>query len=164
MKNGYFQRFCNIVDGISEKTGKLASYIIFIIMAFTATEVISRYVFNNPTMWVWPLNRQLFGLFILFAGVYATLKKEHIRIEILYDYLPAKLKLMSRIIGLLAFTSFIGVLIWQGTWMGWNSFNMSEKAAGAFRIPLWPLKILVPVVCCLFFLQGIVAFLRRESE
>lgn len=164
MNNGFFQRFCNIVDGISERAGRLASYIIFIIMAFTATEVISRYVFNNPTMWVWPLNRQLFGVFILFAGVYATLKKEHIRIEILYDLLPPKFKLASRIIGLLAFTSFIGVLIWQGSWMGMNSFKMSEKAAGAFRIPMWPLKILIPVIACLFLLQGIVAFLRRESE
>ena len=95
---------------------------------------------------------------------YAMLKKEHIRIEIIYDLLPRKMKLIARIIGLLAFTSFIGVLIWQASWMGMNSFKMSEKAAGAFRIPLWPLKILIPLIAVIFLLQGIVSFLRNESD
>ena len=104
------------------------------------------------------------GVFILFAGVYATLKKEHIRIEILYDHLPPKFKLAARIVGLLAFVSFIGVLVWQGSWMGWNSFKMSEKAAGAFRIPLWPLKLLIPAIAFAFLLQGIVSFLRKEED
>ena len=164
MNNGLFQRFCNLIESFSEKAGKLASYLIFIMMAFTATEVISRYVFNSPTMWVWPVNRQLFGVFILFAGVYAMLKKEHIRIEIIYDLLPRRIKLIARIIGLLAFTSFIGVLIWQGSWMGMNSLRMSEKAAGAFRIPLWPLKILIPSIAVIFLLQGIVSFLRNDPD
>ncbi len=158
------QRFIKALDTFSERAGKIASYLVFIMMAFTATEVISRYVFNHPTFWVWPINRQIFGVFILFAGIYATLKQEHIRIEIVYDHLPARLKAVARGISMLALICFIGVLIWQGSWMGMNSLKMSEKAAGAFRIPLWPLKLLIPAISVVFLLQGIAGFFRREDD
>jgi TRAP-type mannitol/chloroaromatic compound transport system permease small subunit len=57
----------------------------------------------------------------------------------------------------------MGVLVWQGSWMGWNSLMMREKLAGAFRMPLYPFKILIPVGAFLFLLQGIVVLSKREK-
>ncbi len=155
----FFER----VDLVAEKAGKITCYLVFIIMLITTADVVARYVFNRPLVWGWLLNRQLFGVFILFAGVYTLLKGEHIRIEILYDHFPRGLKTAARWISLLAFISFIGVLVWQGAWMGWNSYMMNEKAAGAFRIPWYPFKLLIPAVAFLFLLEGIAAFRRGDD-
>ena len=103
------------------------------------------------------------NVFILFAGVFTLFKGEHIRIEIFYDHFPPKLKQAARWIALASFVSFIGVLVWQGSWMGWNSFVMKEKAAGAFRIPWYPFKLLIPAVALLFLLEGIAAFRRSDD-
>jgi TRAP-type mannitol/chloroaromatic compound transport system permease small subunit len=73
------------------------------------------------------------------------------------------LKTVARWVGLLAFISFMGVLVWQGAWMGWNSLMMNEKAAGAFRIPWYPFKLMIPTVAFLFLLEGIAAF-RRDGD
>jgi TRAP-type mannitol/chloroaromatic compound transport system permease small subunit len=73
------------------------------------------------------------------------------------------MKMIARWIALVAFVSFMGVLVWQTSWMGWNSLMMNEKAAGAFRIPLYPFKLLIPLVAFLFLLEGISYFLRRED-
>jgi len=151
----------NIVDAISQKIGKAASFLIFLIMTITTVEVVARYVFNHPTIWVWPVNRQLFGVFILFAGIYTMSKGDHIRIEILYDYFSPRMKLIARLIALASFITFIGVLIWQGSWMGWNSYTVGETASGAFRIPLYPLKLLIPIAAFLFLLEGIIILSRR---
>ncbi|MGD9055568.1 MAG: TRAP transporter small permease [Desulfobacterales bacterium] len=153
--------FFDRIDIVAEKAGKITCYLVFIIMVITTVDVIARYAFNKPLLWGWLLNRQLFGVFILFAGVYTLFKGEHIRIEILYDHFPRKLKTIARWIGLLAFVAFMGVLVWQSAWMGWNSFMMKEKAAGAFRIPWYPFKLLIPTVSFLFLLEGIAAFRRR---
>ena len=152
--------FFNMVDTVSDKAGKAASFIIFLIMVITTVEVVARYAFNNPTIWVWPVNRQLFGVFILFAGIYTMSKREHIRIEIFYDHFPPRLKLIARIIALLSFISFIGVLIWQGTWMGWNALEVGEKASGTFRLPLYPLKLLIPIAAFWFLIEGIAVICR----
>ena len=155
--------FFDWIDVIAEKSAKITCYLVFAIMVITTADVVARYVFNQPLVWGWLLNRQLFGVFILFAGVYTLFKGEHIRIEILYDHFPQRLKTVARWIGLLAFISFIGVLVWQGAWMGWNSLLMNEKAAGAFRIPWWPFKLLIPTVALLFLLEGIAAFRRSDD-
>jgi len=155
--------FFNLVDTVSDKTGKAAGFIIFLIMVITTVEVVERYAFNSPTIWAWPVNRQLFGVFILFAGIYTMSKREHIRIEIFYDHFPPRLKLIARIIALAAFISFIGVLIWQGTWMGWNALEVQEKASGTFRLPLYPLKLLIPIAAFWFLIEGIVIICRGEE-
>ena len=155
--------FFSGIDAIAEKAGKITCYLVFVIMVITTVDVIARYVFNQPLLWGWLLNRQLFGVFILFAGVFTLFKGEHIRIEILYDHFPRRLKSVARWIGLLAFIAFMGVLVWQSAWMGWNSFMMKEKAAGAFRIPWYPFKLLIPTVAFLFLLEGIAAFRRGDD-
>ena len=155
--------FFGWVDRIAERAGRATCLLVFIIMLITTFDVTARYVFNQPLLWGWLLNRQLFGIFILFAGVYTLRKNEHIRIEILYDHFPPTLKKIARWIRLVAFGAFMGVLVWQGAWMGWNSLMMNEKAAGAFRIPMYPFKLLIPIVAFLFLLEGIAAF-RRDDE
>ena len=156
--------FFDRVDAVAEKAGKITCYLVFIIMLITTMDVVARYVFNRPLVWGWLLNRQLFGVFILFAGVFTLFKGEHIRIEILYDHFPRGLKTAAKWIALLAFISFMSVLVWQGAWMGWNSLMMNEKAAGAFRIPWYPFKLLIPAVAFLFLLEGIAAFRRGDDD
>ena len=156
-------KFFQWIDTVAETCGKIFCYLVFVIMVITAADVTARYVFNHPLLWGWLLNRLLFGVFILFAGVYTLYKGEHIRIEIFYDHFPPRMKMIARWIALAAFVSFMGVLVWQSSWMGWNSLMMKEKAAGAFRIPLYPFKLLIPLVTFLFLLEGI-SYFRRGKD
>jgi TRAP-type mannitol/chloroaromatic compound transport system permease small subunit len=159
----HIDKFFGWVDKVVDGSSRVICYVIFIIMIISAVDVTARYVFNHPLVWGWLLNRLLFGVFILFAGVYTLSKGEHIRIEIFYDHFPPRLKTIARWIALAAFISFIGVLVWQSSWMGWNSLMMKEKAPGAFRIPLYPFKLLIPIVSFLFLLEGISYFRRRDT-
>jgi TRAP-type mannitol/chloroaromatic compound transport system permease small subunit len=163
MKNGLKATF-EVIDGVSKKTGKAISLLIFLMMIITTVEVVSRYVFNYPTSWVWPINRQLFGIFILAAGVYTMAKEAHIRVEILYDRFSPRMKLISRWIGLGSFLCFMVALVLQGARMGWNSLIVREKLTGAFPIPLYPLKILIPIAAFLFLLEGLVVFFRNNHK
>ena len=151
------------IDKVVDKSSKIVCYLVCVIMLITAIDVTARYVFNQPLLWGWLTNRLLFGVFILFAGVYTLSKGDHIRIEIFYDHFPPLLKTIARWLALAALVTFLGVLIWQSAWMGWNSLMMKEKAAGAFRIPLYPFKLLIPAVAFLFLLEGI-SYFRRGKD
>jgi TRAP-type mannitol/chloroaromatic compound transport system permease small subunit len=154
----------NLVDAITAKISKPTSVLVFVMMCITTTEVVARYAFNHPTIWAWPVNRQIFGLFILVAGVYTMSRSLHIRIEILHEHFPPKIRLVAGLFALAALISFLGVLIWQGGWMGWNALMARERASGAFNIPLYPFKLLIPVGASLFLLQGMVVFFRKNKE
>ena len=162
MNNG-IKGFFELIDAITERIGRPASLLVFIMTAVTTTEVVGRYVFDHPTIWAWPLNRQIFGLFILVAGAYTMSKDGHIRIEIFYDHFPPRIKMIARLITLCCFVIFMGVLLWQASWMGLNSLKMGEKITGAFRMPLYPFKLLIPIFVFLFLLQGIAVICRRKD-
>jgi len=156
--------FFNVIDAISEKTSKAVSLLIFLMMVITTVEVVGRYVFNHPTSWAWPLNRQLFGVFILFAGIYTMSKEDHIKVEIFYDHFSPKMKKTARWIAMATFLCFMIALVLQGSRMGWNSLIVREKLTGAFPIPLYPLKLLIPIAAFLFLLEGIVVFSRKNNK
>lgn len=153
----------NSIDTTTEKIGNVISLLILLIMAITTIEVIARYVFASPTIWAWSINRQLFGVFVLFGGAYTLLHGRHIRVEVLYDRFSPKTKSVARWIALVCLVVFIGALVWQGAWMAGNSLMCGERASGVFRIPLYPFKMLIPIAALLFLLEGIADFFRKKN-
>lgn len=158
------KKIFTIIQMVSEWSGKVAGFLPIVMMSFITYEVVRRYAFSNPTKWVWLTNKQVFGVFILFAGVYAMAEGAHIRIEMLYNRFPSKLKLLSRLISLIMCGFFLICLIWQSSWMAWESFIVREKAVGVFHMPLYPLKILIPVISFIFLLEALASFILKKDE
>ena len=63
-------------------------WLVAAIVAVMVFEVISRYVFDKPTLWANELSLWLAGILYLFAGLYAMRERAHIRVTIFYDALP----------------------------------------------------------------------------
>ena len=157
-------RIGQIIERLIENIGKIASILILAILAMITFEVVSRYVFNSPTSWVWLISKQVFGVYIILAGSYALIHHQHIRIEIFYDLFPRFVKTIIRFLTLLIALFFLGSLLWKGSIMGWEAWKYSEKAVGVFKLPLYPLKMFIPIGTALFILGCLVVFLRKNQE
>jgi len=157
------RQFFQLIEVVTEKVGSTVYLIPFCIMLLITFEVTVRYVFNSPTIWVWGINGQLIGLTILFAGGYALLHGRHIRIELLQKRFGSRLKLVSNMLSLFCFLFFVGVLVWQGYEMAELSFTSREQLTGIFRMPIYPLKMVIPVAALLFLLQGVASFFLRKD-
>jgi len=162
MRKG-LRAFFSLIDNVSDRSGKIVCYAVFLMMVVTTWDIIGREVFKSPVVWGWVINKQLFAVFVLFGGVFALSKDAHIKIEILYAFFPSRLKRIVKVIAFLDLAIFVGVLVWQSSWMGINSLKMRQVATGSFHFPLYPLKLLIPLVGILFLLEGIVVFLKRED-
>lgn len=152
------------VDTFSEKTGGIVSLLSVVLMLIIVIKVITRYVFNIPFIWAFPISRQAFGVFILFGGVYAMLKGAHIRVEILYTRFSPRVRFYARLLDLVVFLVFMAVLIWQSGWMAGNSIINTELSQGTPKIPLYVIKAFIPVVAVLFLFEGISGFLKKETD
>lgn len=158
----FAHRFFRIIDKVSEIGGKIAGGIGLIMMALTTIEVVSRYFFNQPTSFVWPINKQLFAVMVLFAGIYVMGKGMHLRIEVFYIRLHGRARLVADVFAFICFALFLVILIWQSFPMALRSLSDLEKSSGAFRMPLYPLKILIPIGALLFLLVGISRLFKKR--
>ena len=76
-----FKTMFKLIDRVNEKIGNIICFLIILIMFTIGTVTISRYFFNEPLTVVWPVIRQLFGIFVLLGAAYTLLNDRHIRVD-----------------------------------------------------------------------------------
>jgi TRAP-type mannitol/chloroaromatic compound transport system permease small subunit len=148
-------RILSTIDQINENTGRVTSYLIFY-MAFTITyEVILRYLFNSPTLWSMESNQYILCIYSALAGGYALLHKAHVNVDIISVLLPVRVRAAVNILTFFFFFIFALVLIWKSGVMAWDSLVGSEVSPTILEVPLFPVKVFIPLGGVLLLLQGI---------
>jgi TRAP-type mannitol/chloroaromatic compound transport system permease small subunit len=144
-----------IIDWISEHSGVFVALWTVNAVCFYFYEVIMRYLFNMPTIWVHESSFLLLGMQYLLAGGYALLHGAHVRVDVLYNKLPERGR-----VGMDIFTSmffFIFALALTGT--SWTSFSdsmmMDERTIETWGIQYWPVKGMMCLGSALILLAGV---------
>jgi TRAP-type mannitol/chloroaromatic compound transport system permease small subunit len=147
--------FTRAMDWISDKSGVFVAFWTITAVLAYFYEVLMRYVFNMPTIWVHESSYLLFGMQYLLAGAFALLHDAHVRVDILYVKLPARGR-----VGLDIFTSmffFIFVIALIGTsWRFFaDSYAMDERTMETWGIQHWPVKGMMLLGAILIGLAGL---------
>jgi len=126
-----------------------------------AANTVSRYGFNNP----WPFGEEytayILVLLTFFPLAYTMRKKGHVRIEIVINHLPVKVR--RWLIITYAFISIIvvGVMIYYGLELSLKSLKHDIKAVTVMQTPLLIPQMFVVIGLIIFFLQLILYLVSR---
>jgi TRAP-type mannitol/chloroaromatic compound transport system permease small subunit len=147
--------FTRVIDWVSEHSGIFVAFWTINAVVAYFYEVVARYLFNAPTIWVHEGAYLLFGMQYLVAGGYALLHGSHVRVDVLYAKLPERGR-----VGMDIFTSvffFIFTLALIGTsWTFFaDSFAMQEVTVETWGIQRWPVKGMMVLGAILLLLAGI---------
>ncbi len=162
-----------IIDPINEWVANLAKWLILILAILNFYEVLMRYVFNSPSMWVYDISYMIGGTFFTLGMGYALLKKKHIRVDVIYVNLKNKTQaLLDIVLTLIVFFPTFGLLMYKLIPWVITSWERKEKASGSFWLPpIYPLKTIMLIAIILLILQGISelckdinTFLAKEEE
>ena len=97
-----------------EAAATLSGVLIFLICVLAVIEVIARTVFDQPTRWTLAFSQFMLIYAIFLSSAYCIQEGGHIKVDILVDHLPRRIKAIVNSIGLLIAAVFVGVLIWKG--------------------------------------------------
>jgi TRAP-type C4-dicarboxylate transport system permease small subunit len=103
------------------KAGETVCQIFLLSAAIIAFEIIARYVFNSPTIWVHETTTLFCAICFLYAGNYCLASNRHIRIGIFYDSVSAKARYYLD----LFITTFS--IIYTGV-LSWGAYLVAEKS------------------------------------
>ena len=149
-----------LIDSLSEWTGKLVSSFIVILAFLVGFEVIARYVFQSPTIWVGELSVMLFGTAIIIGGAYTLYQGGHVNMDIVHQMLPIRIRATIDIITSVLAFAFAVVLLWKGGASAIKSIKAWEHASTLWGPPLYPFRIMLPLGAFLLLLQLMVKFIR----
>jgi TRAP-type mannitol/chloroaromatic compound transport system permease small subunit len=69
------------IDRFTDRTGTVVSWLSVPLVAAVAYEVVARYAFNAPTIWVFDTTYMLYGTLFMLGAAYALHKGAHIRTD-----------------------------------------------------------------------------------
>jgi TRAP-type C4-dicarboxylate transport system permease small subunit len=138
------------------------------IVAIIFYEVVVRYLFLRPTLWVNELSLWVAGGIYLTAGLYALQQRSHIRIFIIYDLAPLWLRRTCDILSVICVCVFAFAVIWGGYGEAKAKLLRWETFGTAFDPPIpatiKPLILLTLLLLAIQSVSNLIHDWNREPE
>ena len=156
------QRIIYMIDQLSKTVGHAFAWCIIIVAFGTCYEVFVRYVLNDPTSWAFDMSYLMYGAVFYMAGAYTLSRAGHVRADMFYRLWPDRVQAgVELVLYLLFFFPGILALVVSGWPYGVESMRIREVSVNSpAGVPIWPLKMMIPIGGALIALQGLAEVLR----
>ncbi|MEJ5378175.1 MAG: TRAP transporter small permease subunit [bacterium] len=147
----------NIIDALNLKVGTTISWLSFSLVMLVVFDVIMRYLFKKSFVAVQETEWHIFAVYFLIGGGYTLLKDSHVRVDIFYQKMSARLKAWIDLLGVLFFLlPGCYLVIKTSSKFAWTSWMVREASADPGGLPgRYLLKAVVAVAFVLIALQGV---------
>jgi len=160
-------RVAGVIDRLSDRIGRVASWLALIMVLVGAFNAIFRYLGRflgvqlGSNSWL-ELQWYLFSLLFLLGGAYALRHDAHVRVDVLFTRLSdrgrAWLNIVGTLVLLLPFTLFMLVVSWPTVRNSWAIRETSSDPGGLAR---YPLKTFLLVCFFLLLLQAVSELIKE---
>jgi TRAP-type mannitol/chloroaromatic compound transport system permease small subunit len=128
----------------------------------TCYEVFVRYMLDDPTSWAFDMSYLMYGAIFYMAGAYTLSRGGHVRADIFYRLWSERTQaVVELVLYVLFFFPGILALVVAGWGYGTESLRLFEVSVNSpAGVPIWPLKMMIPLGATLMVLQGFAEVLR----
>ena len=154
------QRLFDLIDLINKRAYDGVSLLFVPMTLISMYEVVMRYIFNNPTTWVWDVNVQCFCAIVVLGGAHTLQQGGHVIMDIIINKLSERTRLIVNIAVYIVFFFAMSIAVWQIGNFALRSIRLFEKASTIFSPPVYPIKTGIFIGVTLLVLQAIPFFVR----
>jgi len=153
-----------VIDAVNLRIGKVLSWLILAAVLVSAINAVIRKLFDmSSNAWL-ELQWVLFGAVFLLCASWTLMANEHIRIDIVNNMLPTRVR---NTIDVLGHTFFLlpltNIMVITSVPFFLRSFALNEQSMNAGGLPQWPAKSLILIGFFLLLLQGLSELIKRVA-
>jgi len=155
----FIKTYVRYVDALNRGVGRMAMYIIFVLMGILLYSSLSK-TFFTPSLWTLEVAQFAMVAYYILGGPYSIQLGANVRMDLFYaDWTDLKKAWFD------AFTVFLlifylGVLLYGGWESTSYSLKYGERSPTAWRPYLWPVKFVMLTGFSLMLLQAIAEFFK----
>jgi TRAP-type mannitol/chloroaromatic compound transport system permease small subunit len=152
------------IDAVNTKIGQWISWLILVTVLVSAGNATIRKVFNSSSNAWLELQWVLFSVIFLLCSPWTLLSNEHIRIDIVNNLLPKRVRNIIDLVGHATFLlPLCIVMIVMSYPFFMRSFVIGEQSPNAGGLPQWPTKALPLIGFTLLLFQAISELIKRVA-
>jgi len=150
------------IDAFTRWLGKRLAWLILVAVVVSALNATVRKTFDTSSNSWLELQWVLFSIVFLLCSAWTLLDNEHIRIDIVNNLLPNKVRDSIDIVGHAFFLiPLCIVMIITGGPFFMRSVELNEQSGNAGGLPQWPAKSLIIIGFTFLLAQGISELIKR---
>jgi TRAP-type mannitol/chloroaromatic compound transport system permease small subunit len=152
-----------LVDRLSGILARVAMALVVVLVGIMLYEVVSRRIFNAPTLWAFDLSYMFNGMIYLGAAGYALLQNEHIRVDFFSSRLPLRTQhVVNFVFYALLFLPVMFIICNAAIGDAYKAFVTGQVERVSPWAPIiWPYYTAISVGLSVLFLQSIVQAIRH---
>ncbi len=155
------------VEALNRRVGRLAMYLLFVMMAILLWSSISKAISNEPFNLLdspahWTLLSAQFAItaYYMLGGAYSLQLGSNVRMDLLYGSWSARTKAWVDAFTVMTLLFYLGVLLYGGFVSTEYAIKYGERAPGIWRAHLWPIKVVMCIGIVLMILQTVAILIR----
>ena len=151
-----------VVDAVNTWIGKRLAWLILAAVVVSAVNATVRKVFDTSSNSWLELQWVLFSIVFLLCSPWTLLSNEHIRIDIVNNLLPQRIRNRIDVVGHTLFLlPFTIIMVVTGIPFFLASFAVNEQSGNAGGLPQWPAKSLIMIAFTMLLIQGLSELIKR---
>lgn len=139
------------------KVGLLLAFLsgiaMLLMMIAGSLDIIGTNVFGWPVPAAFEFMATMMVVVVFFALSLAQARKAHLRVEVVYNHMPAFLQYAVDILQYAVTTAFFGLIAYFGWKAAALGFSQGEYASGIINFPIWPARLALAVGASMMTLQ-----------
>ncbi|MDY8110437.1 TRAP transporter small permease subunit [Fulvimarina sp. 2208YS6-2-32] len=156
--------FSRGIDRVTTFVGRSVSWLVLVVVLVSAGNAVIRKTFNmSSNAWL-EVQWYLFGAIFMLAAAWTLLRNEHIRVDIVSNYLSKRTRDWIDFLGHIFFLlPFMILMVWLLVPYVISSYERQEFSSNAGGLIVWPAKALLLTGFILLLLQGLSEMIKRGA-
>ena len=151
-----------VIDTVNAWLGKRLAWLILAAVMVSAANATVRKVFDTSSNSWLELQWVLFSIVFLLCSPWTLLSNEHIRIDIVNNLFPQRIRNLIDVVGHSFFLlPLCIIMIATGIPFFLRSVEINEQSGNAGGLPQWPAKSLIMIAFALLLVQGVSELIKR---
>lgn len=148
------------ITWLNNLVGRITAFTVLVITGLLLFEIVSRYGFNSPNIWVSEIGGFIFWGYAFVAGGYTLLRRAHVRMDALYDRWSARRRATVDAVTFSMAGFFLGTLLWRTSYHAYLAVESVERTPTMAATLTGPVKVFLVIGVVLLLLQAIAFFIR----
>jgi len=133
------------LDSVNEVMLRIGWILVLYIMSFGLADVILRYVFNAPSLWIYLTLQFSMVVLVALCGGYALHQGAFVKMDVFYIHFSPRGKAIADIFTFVLTLLFSVMLIWKGAGHFMSSLEIRQVTPSAIPLPVYPIKAFIPL-------------------
>jgi TRAP-type C4-dicarboxylate transport system permease small subunit len=152
-----------VIGAVARWASTLAGLAVLAVVMLITADVLMRFFFNQPQLFVDEVASFL-EVLIIFGGLAYTFRTGgHVRVDLVTGRLPGAARAWLRLLGLLIGLAFLGAVIWTTAQSALTAYRYG-RVSTVMLYPLWLPMLLIPAGLALLAVAMLVTLVRQARR